>query len=83
MAGLPKTFERGNGAEVVVSMQADREEHEKGGENGEHEEGLAAEVHETAVNLLYLLILLHLAGVLFETRRSGRKVILAMVPGHR
>lgn len=53
------------------------------GEEEEDEEGLAGEVHETAANLLYLLILLHLAGVLFETRRSGRQVALAMLPLQR
>ncbi|MDZ4277165.1 MAG: hypothetical protein U0995_14065 [Erythrobacter sp.] len=40
-------------------------------------------MHETAANLLYLLILLHLAGVLFETRRSGRQVLVAMLPLQR
>ncbi len=83
MAGLPETFERRERPPVIASMQEDRDEYEERGENGENEEGLASEVHETAVNLLYLLILLHLAGVLFETRRRGRKVILAMVLGHR
>jgi cytochrome b len=54
------------------------------GEAGEeHEEGPLVEVHETAANLLYVLILLHIAGVIFETRRSGRQVVLAMLPGHR
>ena len=38
------------------------------------------EVHEIAVNLLYVLIALHLAGVAFETRRSGREVVSAMLP---
>lgn len=47
---------------------------------GEEEEGVLAEVHETAANLLYLLILLHLAGVVFETRRSGKQVLVAMSP---
>ena len=38
------------------------------------------EVHEVAVNLLYLLIALHLLGVLFETMRHGRGTISAMIP---
>ena len=61
------------------------EEGDEGDERGESEgeEGLVGEIHEVAANLLYLLILLHIAGVVFETRRSGRKVVLAMVPGHR
>jgi len=55
----------------------------RGEEGEEHEEGPLVEVHETAANLLYILILLHIAGVIFETRRSGRQVVLAMLPGHR
>lgn len=62
------------------------EEHEreggKGGE-GEEEEGPLVEVHEVAVNLLYVLIVLHIAGVVFETRRSGRRIVMAMLPGRR
>jgi len=54
-----------------------------GEERGDREEGPLVEIHETAANLLYLLILLHIAGVIFETRRNGRQVVLAMLPGHR
>ena len=50
---------------------------------GEREDGPLGEVHEAAVNLLYVLILLHIAGVLFETRRSGRHIAMAMLPGGR
>ena len=53
---------------------------DENGEGGEHEEGVLTEVHEIAVNLLYLLIALHLAGVIFETRRSGPQVVRAMLP---
>lgn len=52
----------------------------EGGEGGEEEEGPLTEVHEVAANLLYILILLHLAGVVFETRRSGRQIVMAMLP---
>jgi cytochrome b len=45
------------------------------------EDSVWEEVHETAVNLLYILIALHVAGVAFETRRSGREILLAMLPG--
>lgn len=58
----------------------DGEREDKGHEDGE---GLLGEMHETAVNLLYFLILLHLAGVAFETRRSGRHILVAMLPGRR
>lgn len=65
-----------------------REEHEReGGKGGEgeegEEEGPLVEIHETAVNLLYVLIVLHIAGVVFETRRSGRRIVMAMLPGRR
>lgn len=64
----------------TVSSDAVNQAGEDGEEEGEEEEGLLGEVHETAANLLYLLILLHLAGVLFETRRAGRQVLVAMSP---
>lgn len=53
---------------------------EAGGEADEGEEWLE-EMHEIAVNLLYVLIALHLMGVVFETRRSGREIVRAMLPG--
>lgn len=62
---------------VIAPAKADEGE---GGRESEGEE-LFEEVHEVAVNLLYVLIALHLAGVVFETRRSGREVIGAMLPG--
>ncbi|MBN8485174.1 MAG: cytochrome b/b6 domain-containing protein [Sphingomonadales bacterium] len=65
------------GAMIVAPAYAD--EGEKGGE-GEADE-VFEEVHEIAVNLLYLLIALHLMGVIFETRRSGHEVVGAMLPG--
>jgi cytochrome b len=58
---------------IVAPAYAD-----EGGEGGEE---LFEEMHEIAVNLLYVLIALHLAGVIFETRRSGREIVGAMIPG--
>lgn len=53
-----------------------------GGEAGKGEnDELFEEMHEIAVNLLYVLIALHLGGVVFETRRSGREIVGAMIPG--
>lgn len=66
-------------AEYGEDAEEDGEGHEEGG----HEEEGWEEVHEVAVNLLYLLIVLHIAGVAFETRRSGRHVVLAMLPRRR
>lgn len=92
MAGLPDITARGPafGPAASVSAEAGDEagEHEaregpEGGEPGEREEGPLGEIHEVAVNILYLLILLHIAGVLFESRRSGRHIVMAMMPGAR
>lgn len=66
-------------AVVRTPILADEEDHEAG-EAAEHDEGGLGEVHEVAVNLLYALIALHLAGVVFETRRSGRQIVAAMLP---
>ncbi|ADG08876.1 cytochrome B [Caulobacter segnis] len=78
--------EPGAAPPAATAERLEREEHEEGeGREGgeEHEEGPLTEVHETAVNLLYVLILLHIAGVVFEARRSGRRIVLAMLPGRR
>lgn len=90
MAGLPGTPREGaEGNRQVVEGAALGEpdeagkEREGGGAEEEGEEGPLGEVHEAAVNLLYILIVLHIAGVVFETRRSGREVVLAMLPGNR
>ena len=76
---------RGEGREYAYSAARDDavDEDEEGSDNegGEAGEEFLEEVHEIAVNLLYALIFLHLAGVLFETRRSGKAVVGAMIPG--
>jgi cytochrome b len=63
------------GAEARVSAYVGEME-------GDHDDGLE-EVHEAAANLLFGLAALHLTGVAFETRRSGRGVVRAMVGGRR
>lgn len=55
-----------------------------GDEEGEHEgEGgeLLEEMHEIAANLLFFLAALHIAGVIFETRRGERGLVRAIVTG--
>ncbi len=64
---------------LIAPAFADEGGEREGGE-GEGEE-LFEEMHEVAVNLLYVLIALHLAGVVFETRRSGREIVGSMIPG--
>lgn len=94
MAGFPpqgESHEEGRPPTAYASAaygdeaeEAGEEAREDGeGHEGGHEEGGMEELHEIAVNLLYLLIVLHIAGVVFETRRSGRQVVLAMLPGRR
>ena len=91
-AVLPKLAERedagelrplASGAPDAMIATGERAEAGEAGEGGEGEEeaGELGEVHEIAVNLLYVLIALHLAGVVFETRRSGPQIVRAMVPG--
>ncbi len=67
------------------SHEADEDEQEAAGERGEGGEGgeMIEEIHEAAANLLFLLAALHVAGVAFETRRSGPQVVRAMVGGPR
>lgn len=64
---------------LVAEQDDDEEEDEVKGAEGS--ESMWEEVHETSVNLLYILIALHIAGTVFETRRSGREILLAMLPG--
>lgn len=64
-----------------LEARGESDERGEAGENDGEEEGPLTEIHEVAVNLLYLLIALHLAGVIFETRRSGPQIARAMIPG--
>jgi cytochrome b len=66
-------------AVATVMTEADEEagEDEAEGEGGE----VVEEVHEIAANLLLALAALHLLGVAFETRRSGRQIVSAMIGG--
>lgn len=81
MAGPPSTafLDRAEwSGEVTQKLVVEQSD---GDEVVEGEESVWEEVHETTVNLLYILIALHIAGVVFETRRSGREILLAMLPG--
>lgn len=89
MAGLPDTHIlarpiAGSDRSFVTTLgepsrvTEDDEEHANG---SDHEEGIAEELHEGAANLLYGLILLHIVGVIFESRRQRRNLALAMLPG--
>ena len=82
-AALPASTPRAAEVREEDEQHEGREEAGEAADGGEEhgEEGPLAEVHEVAVNLLYLLIALHLAGVVFETRRSGPHIVRAMIPG--
>lgn len=86
MAGSPPTSLSDQSAkhDKEISERAetrgDSGQSEYEGKKAEKEDPMR-EIHETSVNLLYILIVLHLAGVIFETRRSGRTIVLAMMPG--
>ncbi|WP_298283296.1 cytochrome b/b6 domain-containing protein [Novosphingobium sp.] len=93
MAGLPFTPGTERRVEQSVSLAATAGSVNEAAEEGEDDasedgkadeeggEGPLGEVHEAAVNLLYGLILLHIGGVLFESRRQKRNLALAMLPG--
>lgn len=86
MAGPPSTafLDRAErSGEVTPKVVVERRDHdaEEAVEGAGSEESGWQKVHETSVNLLYILIALHIAGVVFETRRSGREILLAMLPG--
>ncbi|WDA41576.1 cytochrome b/b6 domain-containing protein [Erythrobacter sp. BLCC-B19] len=85
MAGPPPWNGASEAAEYRTTADASKSQEEADEEEGEEdeggeEEGPLGEIHETAANLLYVLILLHIGGVIFETRRSGKQVLVAMAP---
>lgn len=85
MAGPPSMafvdpMERSNEATRKTDVEQGVHDDEKVEEGAEDDEAEWEELHETAVNLLYILIVLHIAGVAFEARRSGREILLAMLP---
>ena len=82
MAGAPPAIPASASAVQLMSDEygEDVRESAGGGEESQTNE-LFEEVHEIAVNLLYLLIALHIAGIAFETARSGKRTITAMLPG--
>jgi cytochrome b len=69
-----------DGSEVASRVDGGEDrEREKEEDAGE----VVEEVHETAVYLLYLLIALHLGGVLLEAGRNGPGLVARMMPGRR
>lgn len=62
-----------------TTTEGEDEEGDGSGSGGE----MIEETHEIAANLLFVLAALHVAGVAFETRRSGPGVLKRMVGGPR
>lgn len=83
MTGFPPKVQAEGWERPAAASTVLMDEDEEASEGGEGEEGggIAEEVHEIAANLLLALAALHLLGVAFETRRSGRQIVLAMIGG--
>ena len=84
MTGFPpKVHAEGPERPAAAGLVGEAEDEEEGEEHegGEGGEEIAEELHELAANLLFGLAALHLVGVAFETRRSGRQIVTAMIGG--
>lgn len=81
MTGFPPAPRAHEAGEVANHPVADREAEAGEDEGRDGEDGGIGEIHEVAANLLFVLAAVHLAGVAFETRRSGRQVVTAMLGG--
>ncbi len=65
---------------IVAPAYADPDggkEHQR----GEHDDEVLEDVHEVLANLLLLLIVLHVAGVIYASTRHKEKLALAMITG--
>lgn len=80
----------GNDGLVVMSQAVASPHEEYEYEYGEHEGGheeegeeFWEEIHEAAVNFMWLLVVLHIAGVLFSSMREGESLVKAMITGYK
>lgn len=79
MAGSPVDAMPVAGSGVVDYAGEDEDRDEHDGEEGEDE--MLEEVHEVAANLLYVLAVLHVAGVAVEGLLTRRNLVRPMVTG--
>ena len=78
-----------NSAFFIQSAVADDDEHDEHDEYKEHhgyenpDEEFWEEIHESAVNLMRLFILLHIIGVVVSGRLHGENLVKAMITGKK
>ncbi len=69
---------------LTTAYADDDDDHHHNGEGDENEgEDFWKEIHEAAVNFMLLLILLHIAGVIFSSRIHNEKLVKAMFTGEK
>ncbi|MYM63682.1 cytochrome b/b6 domain-containing protein [Pseudomaricurvus sp. HS19] len=69
---------------LVPTAQADSDDHDRRKKHADDEdEELWEEIHEASVNLMLLLILLHVAGVIFSSRLHRESLVKAMLSGYK
>ncbi|UAA39038.1 cytochrome b/b6 domain-containing protein [Paraneptunicella aestuarii] len=67
--------------QVIATARASDDDDEK--EHGEHEDEFWEEVHETAVNFMILLVLLHIGGVVMSGKKHDENLVSAMISGKK
>lgn len=82
--------EEGKGPFAQVQIDVDRNQSALVDDDGQrsaelhgHEESLWKEIHETAVNVMLLLVLLHIVGVIFASRIHRESLVKAMLTGYK
>ena len=75
-------------AQLISSAQADDDEYEdhdgyNGGHGSDEEDEFWEEVHEVAVSLMIILIVLHISGVILSSRQHKESLVKAMMTGYK
>ncbi len=64
-------------------MVEEEEEQQEKKEEEEEAEEFWEEVHEIAVNVMILLVVLHIGGVYLSSRAHGESLVRAMITGRK